>query len=297
MTNTTTGPVVVGFDGSDDSQAAVDLAGWEATRRQLPLRLVHGFQAVPPYGVAGLAYDPQVPIRDCRAMLQAEVSRISEQHPDLTITTAVIAGSPAGVLVDESKSASLVVVGSRGLGGFIGMLAGSVSGQVAAHAHAPVIVVRPPADKAARPPTVGTGPVVVGVDGSTGSTAAVGFAFDEAAARGIDLIAVYAWGILPADAGDDDPNREQRAAEAALAETLARWEDTYPGVQVRPRAIHSLVPVHTILDESDGASLIVVGPRGHGGFAGLLLGSVGDGLVRHAPVPVAVVHTPPSTVD
>ncbi len=296
MTNTTTAAVIAGFDGSDDARAAADLAGWEADRRRLPLRLIHGFQAAPPYGVAGLAYDPQIPIRDCRAMLNAEAARIRERYPDLVVDTAVIGGSPAGVLVDESKTASLVVVGSRGLGGLIGMLAGSVSSQVAAHAHAPVVVVRPPAGKATTPPAPGTGPVVVGVDGSTGSVAAIGFAFEEAAARGTELVAVYAWGTLPADAGGE-PDQEQRAAETALADALGRWRARYPAVQVRPRAVHSLTPVHTIIDESHGASLVVVGPRGRGGFAGLLLGSVGDGLVRHAPAPVTVVHDPAPIVS
>jgi nucleotide-binding universal stress UspA family protein len=133
--------------------------------------------------------------------------------------------------------------------------------------------------------------VVVGVDGSTGSAAAVEFAFEEAAARGTGLLAVYAWGVMPYDAGTDDPRIEQRVADTALAEALAGWQDKYPEVPVEHRAMHSLVPVHTILDQSAGAGLIVVGPRGRGGFAGLLLGSVGDGPVRHADAPVAVVHT------
>jgi nucleotide-binding universal stress UspA family protein len=292
MISTNIAPVVAGVEGSEDARLAVDLAAWEADRRHVPLRLVCGFQPVQVYGMVAVGYDLEVQVRELRDMLSKEAARITQRYPDLTVATEVIRGLPSGVLVDESASASLVVVGSRGLGGFATLLAGSVSAQVAAHAKAPVIVVRPPA---AHLP--GAGPVVVGVDGSTGSAAAVEFAFEEAAARGTGLIAVYAWGILPKGAGDDDPFQEQQAAETALAEALAGWQDKYPDVHVQRRAIHSLVPVHTILDESQDASLIVVGPRGRGGFAGLLLGSVGDELVRHASAPVAVVHTHPSATS
>jgi nucleotide-binding universal stress UspA family protein len=296
MISTNIGPVVAGVDGSEDARLAVDLAAWEADRRHVPLRLVYGFQPVQVYGMVAVGYDLEVQVRELRDMLSKEAARITKRYPDLTVATEVIRGVPSGVLVDESASASLVVLGSRGLGGFATLLAGSVSAQVAAHAKTPVIVVRPPAGHAAAH-LPGTGPVVVGVDGSTGSAAAVEFAFDQAAARGTGLIAVYAWGILPKGAGDDDPFQEQQAAETALAEALAGWQDKYPDVHVQRRAIHSLVPVHTILDESQGASLIVVGPRGRGGFAGLLLGSVGDGLVRHAGAPVAVVHTQSSATS
>jgi len=295
MISTNIAPVVAGVDGSCDARLAVDFAAWEANRAHVPLRLVYGFQPVRVYGMFAVGYDLEVQVRELRDMLSKEAARITQRYPDLTVTTEVVRGVPSGVLVDESASASLVVVGSRGLGGFATLLAGSVSAQVAAHAKTPVIVVRPAADGTVHLP--GTGPVVVGVDGSTGSAAAIEFAFEEAAARSTDLIAVYAWGILPRGVGDDDPYQEQQAAETALAEALAGWQDKYPAVHVQHRAIHSLVPVHTILDESQDASLIVVGPRGRGGFAGLLLGSVGDGLVRHASAPVAVVHTHPSATS
>lgn len=294
MTNIGVAPVVAGVDGSDDARLAVDLAAWEADRRHTTLRLVSGLQAVYLYGMVAAAYDLERQARDLGDLLIAESARVAAQYPDLTITTEVVRGAPASVLVDESASAQLIVVGSRGLGGFASLLVGSVSAQIATHAKAPVIVVRPPAVRGTRE-IPGTGPVVVGVDGSTGSAAAVAFAFEEADARGTGLIAVYAWGIMPHDVGGDDPRREQRVAETALVEALAPWREKYPDVRVQHRAIHSLVPVNTILDESDGAGLIVVGPRGRGGFAGLMLGSVGDGLVRHAATPVAVVHTHPIT--
>lgn len=287
-------PVVAGVDGSADARLAVDLAAWEADRRAAPLRLVCALQPVYAYGMVSVGFDIEAQARDLRDILVAEAARVRQRYPDLTVETEVVHGAPAGVLVDESASAQLVVVGSRGRGGFAALLTGSVSAQVAAHGKAPVIVLRPPAVLGTRE-TPGTGPVVVGVDGSTGSAAAVAFAFDEAAARGTGLIAVYAWGVQAGDPTPDDPHLAQRAAESTLDEALAGWSDKYPHVPVRSRAIHSLVPVHTILDESAHAGLIVVGARGRGGFAELLLGSVGDGLVRHAHAPVAVVHSHPTT--
>jgi nucleotide-binding universal stress UspA family protein len=289
MLSTNVPPVVAGVDGSADARLAADLAAWEADRRHAPLRLVAGFQPAALHGMVVVGYDLEDQERELADVLVAEAARIRQRYPELAIATEVVSGAPAGVLVEESASASLVVVGSRGLGGFAALLAGSVSAQVAAHAKAPVIVVRPPAARGTRE-IPGTGPVLVGVDGSTGSAAAVGFAFEEAAARGSGLLAVYAWGVRTFTQADN-PQLEQWAADEALAEAVSAWAQKYPEVHVERRAIHSLVPVHTILDESGGASLIVVGPRGRGGFAGLLLGSVGDGLVRHAATPVAVVHT------
>jgi len=306
MTNTVVAPVVAGVDGSADARLAIDLAAWEADRRHAPLRLVYGFRQVYAYGVVGTAYDLDRQVRDLDDMLITESARIARRYPDLIVRTEVVGGVPASVLVDESASAQLVVVGSRGLGGFASLLLGSVSAQVAAHATSPVIVVRPPSrggttgggDTARGAREIpGNGPVVVGVDGSTGSAAAVEFAFEEAAARGTGLLAVYVWGVMPYDAGGDDPRFEQDGPDAALTEALAGWREKYPEVPVSHRAVHSLVPVHTILDQSADAGLIVVGPRGRGGFAGLPLGSVGDGLVRHAKAPVAVVHTHHTTTS
>jgi len=296
MTNTVVAPVVAGVDGSADARLAIDLAAWEADRRHAPLRLVYGFRQVYSYGVVAAAYDLDRQVRDLDDMLITESGRVAQRYPDLIVHTEVVGGVPAGVLVEESATAQLVVVGSRGLGGFASLLPGSVSAQVAAHATSPVIVMRPPAARGTRD-IPGSGPVVVGVDGSTGSAAAVEFAFDEAAARGTGLIAVYVWGVMPYDAGDDDPRVEQHTADTALADALAAWQDKYPEVPVSHRAVHSLVPVHTILDQSADAGLIVVGRRGRGGFAGLSLGSVGDGLVRHAKAPVAVVHTHHTTTS
>lgn len=297
-TNALAGPVVVGVDGVDEASRAIEYAAWEAHRRKRPLRLVHGFIPVPMFGPTPLVpYDIEAPLRATREMINDIARSASLRHPDLTVTTAVLVGGPAGVLVDQSAGACLVVVGCRGRGGFAGLLTGSVSAQVATHAHAPVVVLRPPSGQ--RPPAPepsGVGPVVVGVDGSPGSDAALEFAFEEAAAREEELIAVYAWSVPPGGnlgpitARHYDEREAQSEADRLLAEATAGWSEQYPDVKVDRRAVHSFNPAHTLIEEAAGSSLIVVGPRGRGGFASLLLGSVADGLLHHADRPVAIAH-------
>jgi hypothetical protein len=106
---------------------------------------------------------------------------------------------------NASFDAALVVVGSRGLGGFAGLMLGSVGAQLAAHSQAPVIVIRPPDEKG----NLGVGPphrpVLVGIDGVPDSDAALAFAFDQASARDVALQALYAWWMVePSNLGPTD---------------------------------------------------------------------------------------------
>jgi nucleotide-binding universal stress UspA family protein len=272
MTDQLSGPVVAGVDDSDDSRAAVDWAAREALRRHVALRLVHGHQA-------------EVPLSAADAVLARAADAVSVRVP---VERALVGGAPAGVLVEESARARLVVVGGRGRGGFPGLLTGSVATQVAAHAHCPVVVVRSGGDPA--------GPVVVGVDGSPQSTTALGFAFEHASDRGLALLAVYAWRGLPTTNLGPVTALHWTEAEAAeearrmLAEQLAGWSAKYPDARVEQRPVFSFNPAETLVELSGVASLVVVGSRGHGGFTGLLVGSVSRALIHHAPGPVAVVH-------
>jgi nucleotide-binding universal stress UspA family protein len=284
-------PVVVGADGSKDAEAALDYAAWEASRRRLPLRVVHGFVPSRAYGPAIAGAEDVPPGAD--AVVRDVAAEVTRRYPDVDVTATVVAGNPAGVLTEESHAAALVVVGSRGRGRFAELLAGSVSAQVATYARSPVIVVRSPGFVPS--PDGKPADVVVGVDGSSGGDAALCFAFEEALARRGDLIAVYVWQEMPddnLDAGSQRPNLDETRAEAErlLAEALAGWQSKYPDITVRRRTVHSYHPVPTLMEEARQASLIVVGSRGLGGFKGLLLGSVGDALLRHARQPVAIVH-------
>jgi nucleotide-binding universal stress UspA family protein len=296
MTLLITRPVVVGVDGSARARSAVDWAAEEASRRHAPLRLVHGFDLERAgYITAGCptpAASLSTPLHAARRVLADTASEYRQQYPDLCISTIFSVASPAGLLIEQSKAASMVVVGARGRGGFTGLLAGSASTRLASHAYGPVVVVRGQPDDE----TAVRRPVLVGVDGSAEGAAALAFAIEEAAERGVCLVVVHVWPALPMSApGEIAPWHYDRAAAARTAERLmldqlAGWHEKYPDVNVAPRIVHGFDPGRVLVTASQRASLIVVGSRGRGGFAGMLLGSVSRALVHHAACPVAVVR-------
>jgi nucleotide-binding universal stress UspA family protein len=296
--NTTVDPIVVGIDDSPPSYAALDWASAEAARRQVPLRLVHvvgspSHGLVPPVRPVAVPAAPGMPSRAVEAARTLE--RACETIPEVTV--ASIDGDPAMVLIEESAHASLVVLGNRGLGGFRGLLAGSVSVQTAAHARCPVVVVRPhvPESTSPGPERHGVGRIVVGTDCSERSDRAVAFAFEEAELRGIGLTLVHAWRYPVSSSPGEMVFAVVARTDLAdmendlVAKSIAEHREAHPGVpvqQVLAQGNAAAVLVH----ESVGADLLVVGSRGHGGFAGLLLGSVSDAVIRHAGCPVAVVR-------
>ena len=279
VTSTVRAAVVAGLDGSPESAAAVDLAAWEAVRRGAPLRLVHANRPAPPRRAAVFVPGATQPRRERWDPVRTQAARVRRRFgADLPIELVVTQGDPGAILVDESRAAALVVLGWRGADSLYSPLLGSVAARVAAHAHAPAILVRP---APSRPAPSG---VVVGVTGSPSAAAAVDFAFEEAAARGGGLTAVYAWA-----GGAPDLVTAQRDAERLLSEAVAGWADKYPAVDLVCRAVPSLNPLRVLLEEGGCAELIVVGAPRRGGFSNVLLGSVTDGLVHHAHAPVAVV--------
>lgn len=285
--------VVVGVDGSDSAQGAFAHGAWEAHRRGGVLRLVY-VAHVPPRYVTGV--DLSAADRAAGADLLAEYAQRGQAaFPGLRVETEVVSGSPGAVLVRASRDAALVVVGSRGLGGFAGLLLGSVGTQLAAHSAAPVIVMRPPNDRGTLGSAPSPAPVVVGVDGIPESTAALGFAFEEASARQAGLVATYAWWMLPPSAlGPDSPRQydlgeAEEAARRMLAEAVAGWRDQYPDVEVTLRPERALNPVVGLLEQSRTAGLLVVSRHGGTTLSRLLFASISDIAVREAHCPVAVV--------
>lgn len=293
MSETTTLPVLVGVDGSDSATRAVRWAAREAARRGAPLALVSVWTPVPP-GVPHAAtlgpYEDGL-IEQGRQWLADAAAAAAQEEPDVPVTTRLAGGSVAGQLVGRSAAAGLVVLGSRGLGGFTGLLVGSIAVAVATHGHCPVVVVRGALAQ--------DGPVVVGVDGSPTSRTAIRFAFDAAALRDAPLVAVHAWRDTPAAARHGIRGhhaKEQAVQEQAVqehgAQALERWladaQADHPDVPVE-RVVAPDGPTAALLDRAEGARLVVVGSRGRGGFRGLLLGSTSHALIYHAPCPVAVV--------
>ncbi|MCX4473123.1 Universal stress protein [Micromonospora sp. MW-13] len=291
-------PVVVGVDGSPSSLVAAEYAAQEAAGRSRPLLLVHGYLHPLGYGVPVNPYDLGVPAPtdESRRMLDRAAAELRGRWPDVDVEVRQVAGGPAVSLVEESRRAELVVVGSRGLGGFAGLLLGSVSAQVAGHARCPVLVVRPEE----QPIPVG-GPVVVGVDGSEPGRLAVALAADEAARRGTGLTLAH---VAPTGADRPVPDEVVEAGAAAGAESAdllagaaAEVAAAHPGLAVERRPLRADRPARALIEASGGATLVAVGSRGRGGFAGLLLGSVSQALVQHAHCPVLVAHPRPAGED
>ncbi|MQA79639.1 MAG: universal stress protein [Streptosporangiales bacterium] len=293
MTRRADAPIVVGVDGSDDSLDAVAWAAELAYLRGRPLRIVHAFvwplmdvQLGPsPYGPpdGGLAHAAD-------GFVDAALTHARTASPGVGAWGEVVTGAAAPMLIAESRHADTVVVGNRGLGGFSGLLVGSVGVNIAAHASCPVVVVRP---------GTGAGPsagrVVVGVDGSPESHLAISVAFEDASRRGVGLTAVHGW-TTPASLGTGamlplvfDPELVGQEESRMLAELLAGWCEKYPDVDVE-RRVRYTKPGKLLVEESRGACLVVVGSRGRGGFRGLLLGSVSQAVLHHAQCPVEIVR-------
>jgi nucleotide-binding universal stress UspA family protein len=298
MTSQLRPAVVAGVDGSEHSLVALDLAADEAARRHQPLRIVAAF-LWPLFAPAAPVPDAAVTddaLGAARRMLANAADKIRRTHQGLDVSTEVVMGGPAAVLVGESERASLVVVGNRGHGGFTSLLAGSVATQLATHARSPVIVVRPDSV----PGAATTHPVVVGVDGHERTEPAIEFAFEEAASRGVSLTAVYVWAEPPRAGSDQfkpvayDYDEARKTAGRELAESLAGFQEKYPDVPVFRELICGLDAAYHLRRATAEASLIVVGSRGRSELGGLLLGSVGQTLIHHARCPVAIVrpHAP-----
>ncbi|MCE7000675.1 universal stress protein [Saccharothrix sp. S26] len=281
------GPIVVGVDGSESALTAVRWAAEEAARHRVPLRLVHAYElpgrGYPEMLVSGRevreAFEEQG-----RAWLETAASSVRDLVPE--VRTSVVVAQPAAAMVDASREARLVVLGSQGLGAFLGMLVGSVAVSVAAHGRSPVVVVRGPYPA--------TGPVVLGVDGSPAGEAAIALAFEEASVRAAALVALMAWTPLLAGTPYADTIRVQwqdmeEQQRQLLAQRLAGWQEKYPDVAVDRRVVRERA-AKALIDASRDAQLLVVGSRGRGGFAGLLLGSTSQALVHHASCPLAVVR-------
>lgn len=283
--------IVVGIDGSSGAQTALDVATDEASRLAKPLKIVHAHAFPAIYAAPLLIPDASVE-HDLRSqaedLLRDAAQRATNRHPHLVVTTELVGDAPAPALIAASEDASILVLGSRGLGGFKGLIVGSVTVQVGAHAACPVLVVPAASSKI-------VGPVVVGIDGSNSSKLALQRAYAHAQERAANLVVVHAWNATQADVPWDpigigyDVEEVKRAKERVMSEALAEWHDAYPNVVVEPRIVRDH-PATALLDEARPESLLVVGSRGRGGFRGLLLGSVSQSILHNAPCPVEIVH-------
>jgi nucleotide-binding universal stress UspA family protein len=284
-------PIVVGIDGSAPSRAAQDLAGWEAAMRRRPLRIVHALawpwptfhmpDRPPPKDLEAISF-----LAQANDLVDAAVERARHTHPTITVDGEVMIGFPAPVLSTASQTATMIVIGHRGLGKVDRLLLGSVALQLTAHSTCPVLVSR------GRPHPSWN--VLLGVDGAASSDAAVGIAFEEAALRGVGVDAIHTWhGPIIGRPGDvlpavHHPTTTAAAEEHLMATALAEWQHTFPHVATRRRLVRGNAR-EILINATTQAQLAVVGTHARGKITRLLHHSTSQAVLNHAACPVLVV--------
>lgn len=282
----TTLPLLVAYDGSVDARRALTWAADESLRTDVPVHVLAVNEILPPMwpSVAGTVVVTEGYVLDSSALLE-EAAKILADEGLTAVTTEQRTGTVVPAILQASASASALVVGSRGHGPVGEALMGSVSQHLARHAACPVVVVREQADPAARR-------IVVGVDGSGSSTAALAYACRRAEATGETVVAVH--GFHAHAPSTDVFAAAPRSVDVAererlLAESVAGVREDHPDVRLEQEVV-AVAPERCLVDASAGASLVVVGARGLGWFSGLLLGSVSQAVLHRASCPVAVVR-------
>lgn len=279
--------------GVDESEGAADALRWAVREAEL-----HGWTvtAVMAWGfldqhhaIVGEGFDPDYGKDDARAALDTIVVAALGADAAGAVERRVACDLPALALLDTSSGSELLVVGARGLGGFRGLLLGSVSQHCLHHVTTPIAIVRAGPDRAAER----TERIVVAVDGSETSQRALRWALEEGRLRRAAVAVVHAsnplyLGGYPYSAGSIDPAIFEHASRRVLDSAIAA-EDT-SGLPVPVEQIsRSGGAAAVILEAAEDAELVVMGSRGLGGFKGVLLGSVTTQVSRHARCPVVVV--------
>jgi nucleotide-binding universal stress UspA family protein len=284
-------PIVAASDGSEESLRAVDWAAREAVLRGAPLRIVSA-PGLLPRMAASQGHSEYETVSDVIRdesdyALTAATARAAKVAPDLLIDADHLSGGPAEAVTEAGSGALMLVVGSRGVGAFAALVLGSVSRYAATHASSPVVVVREEIGAAHRQ-------VGVGIGGLEGNTAALTFAFEEAALRKASLVAIHAWHTPQSDISRAGialtaPRRSALEAEATreLDGLLDEWREKYPDVPVSHDVVHGH-PGRILSGLSARADLVVLGrhPAHHGP------GAVIHAVLNHAHGPIVTVPSP-----
>ncbi|MCT9108602.1 universal stress protein [Streptomyces mirabilis] len=270
----TTRHVTVGVDGTLIAVRALDRAAEEAVLRGALLDIVY---AVPDLDEAG-------------PVLASAAARVRERHPGLPVTASAFEGGPVQALAQHGRDAELTVIGTRGLGGIAGLLFGSVSLRLTGRSRGPLLVVRGNHRSARR------GEVLLGMESDAADAAA--YAFAEAARRGVRLSVLDAaasrrpapapLALIPADRARDDAVVRVRTEQAVPRRAVAGLRRRYPQVEVEVRTFDS-GRVHSLLEATREAAVVVVGAHGHSHRIGPQPGPVTTALLHHSHCPVAIV--------
>jgi nucleotide-binding universal stress UspA family protein len=284
-------PILVGLDGSGPSAAALEWAAHEAALRDTGLHILHAY----PWPLMGVPLDPrQTPAWAGAEQMMADAARTAERClPRGNVHTELVTDPAAATLIERSAGAALVVVGTRGRGGFRELLVGSVALQVAGHAAAPVVLVH-----AGWKAPIDDREIAVGV----GTDAPLAAAFAEADLRGVRLRAVRAWlpplggpggltpmvadGVLPTET---DLRQYERLAENHLVGALTPWRSRYPDVRTAESVVCDRAR-HALIEVSNHAELLVIGAHDQPGPHGLALGGTAHAVLHHAACPVLVAR-------
>jgi nucleotide-binding universal stress UspA family protein len=279
-------PVLVGIDGSGAAASAARFALDEARRRSAPLHLVTAAPRPSDRLAAVLKNDQATSLRTvAQSIVQAAADALGEQAGDVPVITRVVVGHAVDVLCAASAEAQLIVLGSRGAGGVVGVLLGSTASRVVAQASCPVAVLPDDPDVLVR----GRRTVVVGVEGSADDEDVLAVAFAEAASRRTDLLAVHAWQevVLDVPLRTVSPLADWAGVvadeERVLAEAIAGWRDKEPDVAVREAVVRDRT-APALVAASMTAELLVVGHR-----TGRFLGSTTQSVLNRASCPIVVV--------
>jgi nucleotide-binding universal stress UspA family protein len=294
--------VVAGLDGSPESRAAVDWAAREARMRSVPLKIVHVHEPTPSR-LAQAPFLAEETRQDWSREVPPQVAdAVRREQPGLEVTVEGVEGRAPVVLPEQAGPDGLLVLGSRGLGGLGGFIAGSVGLGIIAHAEFPVVLVRAgesAADEHLADPAGGDGgttayrPVAVGMDIEGTPDAVLEFAFEAAARRATSLRAVQAYSLPAfyewAGSVEGEAFGQMRRQQSELLDrTLAPWRERYPDVEVHQESEPAKASL-LLAQASHNASLLVVGHRVRRHAFGLRIGAVAHAVLHHAVAPVAVV--------
>lgn len=286
--------LLVGVDGTEGSVEALRWAAHEAARRSAPLHVMTCAELPVAVeagliggGATGSAMDSLVAEQE--AVNQGAVNLVRSFGLDVEVSGDTVLGAPAYALVGAAHPDDIIVIGATSHPGRLTEVLGSVATVIAHRAHCPVVVVHGTDRRDAK-----LGRIAVGVDGSVCGDQALVWAAEEAQRCGAELLLVHGWTYPyqgPRNGASEARDDMKLDAMRMLEACSKRVKDRAPELRV-----HSIIseqsPAKAIIDAGKEADLLVVGSRGHGGFAALLLGSVSRTVLQHSAVPVVVVRRP-----
>ena len=285
--------ITVGVDGSATGREALRFALWEGALRGARVRVVHAW-SIPALTMTGVGMVPSYAeveeelAASAAASLEDDLQRVGRSGEGVELERRVVKGDAAGTLVDLSADADLLVVGSRGRGAIAAAMLGSVSQACLHHASCPVAVVHVAHyGEHAR--------LLVGVDGSNGSGAALEWAYAEARLRGTGVHALCAyhepWGLSGGVVRSPEAVHELREALRQNAtQVVESVERAAPDDVAITGETVAAAPGPALVAAASDADMLVLGTRGRGGFASLTLGSVSRYCAAHAGGVVVVVR-------